>query len=374
MSFFSYPSHKKILFTVLLGVFLVTAGVVMASSFRLQADYTCDSMTDLDDYTTLVKEKRLSTRKLSLLFNEWGRRGVPDLEECKKASIVQNTTTENEQYNTDNESTNDIDQQNNNDTPADSDNDIPDTDIPSTNPVVNSAIDISDTDLIAYFPMEETSGKLINKKTSNAVANLNPMGQVTYAQTGKLGKGIKVNGTGNGFCSGSSSCSDVNIYDFSGSYTMGMWVKFDSYKGFLFRKWDEGAGNYSYWVLSHPHPDWLFGYGHGLRKNMPTGRSYVEGYMDLTKGSVGGWHQFTVVRDIAAKTVKLYVDGVLQDTHPGVLQEADGGTQTSEMRADNQNSADPFRLGELKGTIDEFFAYKRALTQEEVTTIYQSSL
>lgn len=74
--------------TVSAGLFLFLVGVVSAGTLSLQADYSCDNITDLDDYTVLVKEKRLSTRKLSLLFKEWGKRGISDLPECEGRAVT----------------------------------------------------------------------------------------------------------------------------------------------------------------------------------------------------------------------------------------------------------------------------------------------
>jgi hypothetical protein len=371
MSRFLKLSRKKIIPLVSIGLFILIVGVVSAGTLSLQADYSCDNITDLDDYTVLVKEKRLSTRKLSLLFKEWGKRGISDLPECEGRAVTSVSNVGGSSQN------------NGTPTPTVVSSPTP-TQTPDSVITLNSVINLTDPNLVAYFPMEEASGKLINKKVSNSAANLIPQGQISYRQTGRVGSAIKVNGAGNAFCSGSgSSCGDVKLYDFTQDYTMGMWVKFDEYKGFLFRKWQEGEGNFSYWVLdsnifiagvSHIHPDWLVGYGHGPRKDMPTGRGYVEGYMDLSQGDIDGWHHIVVARDTTAKTVHLYVDGVLQDTHPGVIQEADGDQVTATMRSDNQSSSDPFRLGEMKGLIDDFFAYDKVLTEGEIKAIYQTGV
>jgi hypothetical protein len=389
MSLFSKIPRKKLISMITVGLFLFMVGVASAATLSLQADYSCDNITDLDDYTILVREKRLSTRKISLLFKEWGKRGISDLAECEgravtsaaaniggSDSVVTTTPVTTTVPATTNSPTTTT-------SPATTTAPVTTT-TPAPVVTTTNSIDLSDPNLVAYFPMEESSGALINKKTSNSVANLIPQGTVSYSQPGKLGKGIKVGGVGNAFCSGTgSNCSDVKLYDFTESYTMGMWVKHNGYEGFLFRKWEEGAGNYSYWGLdsnifiaavSHPHPDWLYGYGHGLRKGQPTGRGYIEGYMELTQGATDGWHHMVVVRDTTAKTVHLYVDGVKQDTHPGVIQQANGSKVTATMRADNQASSDPFRLGELNGVIDDFFAYDKALTEAEIKEIYQEGL
>lgn len=348
-------------------------GVGVASTLVLESDYSCDNITDLDDYTVLVRDNRLSTRKLSVLFKEWGSRGLSNTTECAGKAVTSTNTT----GGLGGSGTVATPTPTPTPTPVASPAVSP-SPSPSTKP---SPFNLSDANLVAYMPMEEAAGSLINKK-ANSATNLIPNGTVSYRQEGKVGYGVKVNGVGNAFCSGSgTTCKDVKAYDFTGDYTLGMWVKQDQGSSYLFRKWDQEKGNYSYFALdsniflaalAHPHPDYLFGYDHGIRAGQPTGRSYVEGYMDLTVGGLRNWHHLVVVRDTKAKTVHLYVDGKKQDMHPGQIKQANGSVVTSVMRADNQVSADPFRLGELVGTIDEFFAYKKALTEAEVKTIYEA--
>ncbi|MDH5533105.1 MAG: hypothetical protein OEX81_01620 [Candidatus Pacebacteria bacterium] len=81
-------SNKKFISIFVIGMLFFAVGVVKAGTLSLQADYSCDNITDLDDYTVLVKEKRLSTRKLSLLFKEWGKRGISDLSECEGKAVT----------------------------------------------------------------------------------------------------------------------------------------------------------------------------------------------------------------------------------------------------------------------------------------------
>jgi len=71
-----------------LSLLILTTGIILAGTLSLQADYSCDNISDLDDYTILVKEKRLSSRKLSLLFKEWGQRGISDLPECEGKAVT----------------------------------------------------------------------------------------------------------------------------------------------------------------------------------------------------------------------------------------------------------------------------------------------
>jgi hypothetical protein len=90
MSFLYKKIPKKVVYSIVLGLslFIFTASIIWAGTLSLQADYSCDNISDLDDYTTLVKEKRLSSRKLSLLFKEWGQRGISDLPECEGKAVT----------------------------------------------------------------------------------------------------------------------------------------------------------------------------------------------------------------------------------------------------------------------------------------------
>lgn len=85
---FSQSISKKLIIVLVVSLFLLMVGVVKAGTLNLQADYSCDNLTDLNDFTVLVRDKRLSTRKLSLLFNEWGRKGISDLEECEGKAVT----------------------------------------------------------------------------------------------------------------------------------------------------------------------------------------------------------------------------------------------------------------------------------------------
>lgn len=239
--------------------------------------------------------------------------------------------------------------------------------------------------------MEETSGKVLHNMKPGDKGNLKSYGTAQLGVAGKKGKGVKVNDINNALCSGTGTdCGDDDTYDFKGEYSLGMWVKFDSSSkiaGYLYRKWEEDAGAYSYWDLdsqvflgtvSYPHPDYLFGFDHGHRKKQPIGRAYIEAYMGYGGGSTGTglrknqWHHMVVVRKTKPNSLfKLYIDGVKRESGAGVITEADGGTQVTVFAAKNQNSKDPFRLGELKGVVDEFFAYDKALTDEEVLAIYE---
>jgi hypothetical protein len=333
-------------------VFAFVAFVAVPAFARvLKADLNCDGQVDLDDYSLAVRGGSVD---YGLFQTEFGSKDG----DCKKTVSGNNTNTGSTA------------------TPS------PSPSIAPTPTASSSGIKLEDPDLVAYFKMEDTASPIQNLKPNGSQANLIQMGTVTYGQEGKVGKGVKVGGVANAFCSGTgTTCADNDIYDFvsgTGSYTMGMWVKLNAYNATLFRKWYDGYGNYSYWIgdqklflaaLAHPHPDWLYGYDK-QRPYSPTGRSHVEG--DLGTFPLGAWAHVIVVRDAPGKTVKIYVNGVAKTTKPGSVTQANGSIVESVMRGDNQNSTDFFTLGQFDGYIDEFFAYKKALTPAEVQTIYKS--
>jgi hypothetical protein len=338
----------------ILGLFVVLAVPVLAASYAV--DLNCDNRVDLDDYSIAVKDGKADSKFKEELKKYFGKTDG----DCKKTTASSSSSSGSSSSSTASSS------------PTASASGAPTT-----------GININDADLVAYFKMEDTSTPIQNTKPNGSQANLIQMGTVTYGQEGKVGKGIKVGGIANALCSGTgTTCADNDIYDFvsgNGSYTMGMWVKLNAYGATLFRKWYDGYGNYSFWIgsdklflaaLAHPHPDWLYGYDNGDRKYFPTGRSYTEA--DLGTFPLSKWAHVVVVRDAPAKSVKVYVNGVAKSTKPGEIRQTNGGVVTSEMRADNQNSTDFFTLGQFDGYIDEFFAYKKALSATEVQNIYKS--
>ena len=250
-----------------------------------------------------------------------------------------------------------------------------------TGPSVPAAFHPADPDLVAYVPFDETSGLVSNKNTQTTI-RFAPVGNPTYGVAGKSGKGVKVGSFANHFCSvntAGTACGDNDALDFTGNYTMGAWVKPDSVGGlnYFFRKWEQDKGAYQFFLnktsfilnLSHPWPDWRSFKGpDGLND---IGRSYR-----IAKGSgikAGAWNFVVVARNTATPNYGLFVNGKRVNSENGVVVEADGGKVTSVMRNDNQNSQDPLRIGEFSGVMDEFFAYKRALSAEEILALYNAT-
>jgi hypothetical protein len=342
-----YKVVTSTLVLALLALTLTKVGSVMAAP--VAGDYNGDGVVNLDDYSRFVKD----------FTDNYGKTG-------DKVSVTTSPTNNN----------------NNNNTSA--------TATPTPSPSASPAVSLTDANLLAYVPFEETSGEFKNKKASGAAGNLTAFGTVQYDQAGKVGRAVRVDGLNNSLCSNGGSgttCKDGTTYDFANNFTIAAWVKFDQLDtgigNIVARKWEGGSienpskgsyifsfnGSKFYGSLSHTWPDWLFGYDADL-PNVPKGRSFRTADTSIAAGQ---WTHVAFVRDSSKPSYDLYINGQLVTTQLGKSKQSNGSYSESVMTAANQNSADPFRLGEFKGLVDELYVYKKALTASEVTTLYTSA-
>lgn len=369
-----FPSFRlsKLVAATILFSLLALSSPVMASVLR--ADISGDGRVDLDDY--------------SLLVQNWGKTG--DLAQAQPSP--QNTFTP-----------------------------VP-SPIPTTSPVppppasaspiaiaspgvtpspvihptplaspapspssIPSYINISDPSLVAYFSLDETSGAFNNQKPNSSAANLITQGTVQYGQSGKVGKSLRVSGKDHALCSNGgtgTSCKDAPPYDFADNFSISFWANFDSTDAetlnILVRKWERGSpdpkgayvfsifGQKFYSSLSHDWPDWLYGYDQAFLK-VPKGRSFREA---TGKVSPSTWNHIVIVRDATKPTYEVYLNGKMLPSKNGITTQANGTKVVSVMKKQNMDSADPFRIGEFQGLLDEVVIYKKVLSAQEVTKLY----
>jgi hypothetical protein len=98
---------------------------------------------------------------------------------------------------------------------------------------------------------------------------------------------------------------------------------------------------------------------------------------DMDGGSVEdleGWHLWTFVKDESADNMKIYLDGVPAESKTGVAD-----TLRDELPDELLRSGFKFHIGassshwnHLKGRVDEFRVYDKALSDDEVERIYYS--
>lgn len=346
-----------VFFSIAVGLLFIAVPATLA--LTLYADYSCDGRVDLDDYTVRVNGGSVD---YGLLMREWGRTGSSGDGGCVTPTPIAST----------------------NPTPT------PAATSPSPSPSSSPSaggIDLSDPNLVAYFPMEETSGPIISQISSADSEHLipEPDGFVIYDLPGKVGRGLVVNGVGNGLCSTDDDleCSRGEAFDFDGDFSLGMWVNMHDTTGFLFRKWESGRGLYSFFMagqtrlisaFSRQHPYYLFGELQQAQAGefaaMPIGGGFFLSSVDVERNE---WHHLVVVRDSASQTVRVYQDGERVATRNGLVTTNDTQQTDTIFPIDLPDSQDPFKVGEFEGVIDEVFAYDRALTDQEVSAIYEAS-
>ena len=199
--------------------------------------------------------------------------------------------------------------------------------------------------LLAYYSFEEASGQLtdvVNGYDTTSVAGL------SYQQTGKVNYCILMDGETSNATIGDNSNFDLQ------NFSLGGWMKTESYYNPLFTNLINTGGNY-------------YGYGINLGGSgqatvfLCNGASYEEAVGDdnLTDGE---WH--FIVGTYDHTTLKVYVDGILQDDQ--VSTSMDIGFTNAVVRIGYADG------GIADGGLDEIGVWNRVLTQDEVTELWNS--
>ncbi|MER7719264.1 LamG-like jellyroll fold domain-containing protein [Streptomyces flaveolus] len=148
--------------------------------------------------------------------------------------------------------------------------------------------------------------------------------------------------------------TDGPVLDTTGSYTVSAWVSLD-----------ELPGNYATAVSQDSRfqaSPFYLQYGHGAFAFSTPGENRAR---LVTTPETGRWYHLVGVRDGASNQIKLYVDGELASTatagpnYVGTGSLAVGRAQWNGTDTDFWN-----------GAVDEVHAYDKALTAEEVSTLY----
>ena len=219
------------------------------------------------------------------------------------------------------------------------------------------------TNLYAVYKAEN------NANDSLGAYNGTAQGGLTYS-AGKSGNAFDLNGT-------NSYVDYVDVLDVglsSFSYNLWCFPTNLSFSRCLFSKtsWSAGGGRHALRVDSGLLVVYLI---------LNDGK-LIEIRDNSTVLNGNQWYNLTVVYDRSDK-IKIYVNGVLS-TNIGSL-----GTATNNLipyASDNLNNSFPFRIGCLsgdgsgslnpnaffQGKIDEFCVWNKALTQSEITDLYNS--
>lgn len=96
------------------------------------------------------------------------------------------------------------------------------------------------------------------------------------------------------------------------------------------------------------------------------GDNHIHEFFDYTFNA-GEWYHIAIVRDTAAKTVDLYVNGSYVSTYD-YTENPDGGALSCLAIGENQGTVKSERF--FDGVLDEIYIFKRALSASEIGDLY----
>ncbi len=200
-------------------------------------------------------------------------------------------------------------------------------------------------DGIAYYPFSEGAGTTTADEVGDHDATL--VDGPTWT-TGTSGNALQFD---NSYVDTGASLVDTTL----NNYTVAAWVKLDSLGGFATAVSQDGAANSGYF-LQYSGQDNRFAFSFvGARALAPQ------------PPTAGQWYHLVGVRDAAAGTLKLYVDGELAGSTSACTGAAAAGN-TVIGRAQYGGSQVDF----WRGAIDQVHVYDRALPDAEVAELYGS--
>ena len=210
----------------------------------------------------------------------------------------------------------------------------------------------NDKDLVAYYDFQgvaENSLKLNNRASHTKNLSLN----------GKINNAIPVQGRWTlkeaMYFTGQSSvdCGNNSAFNIKDKITVFAWIKTlkfnNSQETFI------SKGDSSWRLARYQLTDGLEMAGSGLRPN--------QWAISNKKVDDGKWHLITGVYN--GKQIQVYIDGELESS-----AKATGKIRSNDLNVSiGLNSA--YGNRQFKGWIDEIAIFKRALTQEEISKVYQ---
>jgi hypothetical protein len=199
-------------------------------------------------------------------------------------------------------------------------------------------------DGIHFYPLDGTGEDAVGNNDATL------QGGAVFAE-GKNGQGVALNGSGQYVDTGAA------LLDTGKNYTASAWVKLNRADGSFQTFVSQDGDRDSAFFLQYSGQDQRFAMSFpGVRALAPT------------KPNPGQWYHVTGVRDVVKGELRLYVDGQLVATKAACSLDAGSTGNTVIGRAKfGGNSVDY-----LDGTVDQVHLYDRALTDEEVQTLYTS--
>lgn len=201
-------------------------------------------------------------------------------------------------------------------------------------------------DGITYYPFSEGTGTVTADAVGDHDATL--AGGATWTE-GHPGPGVQFNG------STSTVDTGAGVVDTAGNYSVAAWVKLDSLGGFATAVSRDGANN-SAFFLQYSGADNRFAFSFvGARALAPAAPQ------------TSRWYHLVGVRDVAAGSLTLYVDGQPAGAANACAGDTGTGNTVIGRAKFGGNPVDFWR-----GAIDQVHMFDRALPPAEVATLYNS--
>ena len=189
------------------------------------------------------------------------------------------------------------------------------------------------------YAFDEGSGTVATDSVGDADATLTNVGWTAG-----------VNGTAGRFTGNSVADTNAQLIDTQGSYSVSAWAKLDEAGGAFQTVVSQDTGSASAFFLQYSGADQRWAMSFVGNRALST-----------MKPVVGQWYHLTGVRDAAAGTLTLYVDGQ-QQGQVSVCGQPDGSGDTVIGRGQYNGAQVDF----LRGAIDGVRVFDRALTAAEV--------
>ncbi|TDD13509.1 glycoside hydrolase family 2, partial [Kribbella turkmenica] len=199
---------------------------------------------------------------------------------------------------------------------------------------------------VGYWPLDEGSGTTTTDEAGDHDGTL--VNGPTWT-TGRTGAALQFDGSDQYVDTGAA------VLDTTGNYTAAAWVKLDSLGGFATAVSQDGDRT-SAFFLQYSGADNRFAFSFaGVRALAPTAPE------------TGRWYHLVGVRDAAAGTLTLYVDGQRAGTATSCLGDRSSGNTLIGRAKFDGNPVDFWR-----GAVDQVHVYDRALSATEVAALHAS--
>jgi hypothetical protein len=208
------------------------------------------------------------------------------------------------------------------------------------------------TGLVAAYAFDEGSGTTVSDASGHGLTGT-IVGAATWTTSAKYGKALSFNGTTSYVDLGNPTALRL-----TGSMTLSAWVNAAANPaddGQIIAKSNDNSG----WQLKTSPDTGPHTFGVGVS---PSSSSLTQRY-STTVRSLNTWYHVAGVYNATAKTLDIYVNGVLND-----------GTLRGTVPASQVNSSLNVNIGRrtggyyFNGIIDEVRVYNRTLTQAEIQT------